>query len=294
MRSRAAGYGDISTLCVPQRPTVAIISLHASQKWPRAGKSAPSWQHIAAMHPKRADVGKICAPCVRKALQIAFRECTARRSCQGGALFAALTSRITHGAQILPQFSARKVLRAEGWRRWVVASALCIEADGPPCSRTPVAATSFGERTVRRRVCLPEQRPSCVRPQQPSPPPLFGSRAPTAAACPGAAHLTARLASQLMLRRTDGAGVPIPRQPPNPWRVPFRNRPPHGTSCPPQLSIRAPLVGSGFPRRSAQKSDQLNAGRFGSLSLWQFANYAQIIQRVPSGDDQARRPADGA
>lgn len=120
------------------------------------------------------------------------------------------------------------------------------------------------------------------------------NRAPMATACPGAAHLTARLSSQLMLRRTDGAGVPIPRQPPNPWRVPFRNRPPHGTSCPPQPSIRAPLVGSGFPRRSAQKSDQLNAGRFGSLSLWQFANYAQIIQRVPSGDDQARRPADGA
>lgn len=95
------------------------------------------------------------------------------------------------------------------------------------------------------------------------------NRAPTAAACPGAAHLTARLASQLMLRRTDGAGVPIPRQPPNPWRVPFRNRPPHGTSCPPQLSIRAPLVGSGFPRRSAQKKRP--AERW---SLWQFVALA--------------------
>ena len=81
---------------------MASFSLRASQKWPRAGKSAPSWQHIAAMHPKRAGVGKICAPCIRKAPQIAFRECTARRSCQGGALFAALTPRIMHDARILP------------------------------------------------------------------------------------------------------------------------------------------------------------------------------------------------
>lgn len=210
-----------------------------------------------------------------------------------------------HGAQILPQFSARKVLRAEGWRRWVVASALCIEADGPhvrahplqphrlasvrcggACAYPSSARAAFARSNLHRRLFS-----AAVRPRQPC---THSNRAPMATACPGAAHLTARLASQLMLRRTDGAGVPIPRQPPNPWRVPFRNRPPHGTSCPPQPSIRAPLVGSGFPRRSAQKSDQLNAGRFGSLSLWQFANYAQIIQRVPSGDDQARRPADGA
>ena len=95
------------------------------------GKIISSRQDSRAMYPKRAGFGKICAPCIRKAPQIAFRECMARRSCQGGSLFAALTPRITHGAQILPQFSARKVLRAEGWRRWVVASALCIEADGP-------------------------------------------------------------------------------------------------------------------------------------------------------------------
>ena len=66
------------------------------------GKSAPSWQDIAAVYPKRAGIGKICAPCIRKALQTAFRECIARRSCQGGALFAALVPRIMHGALILP------------------------------------------------------------------------------------------------------------------------------------------------------------------------------------------------
>ena len=102
VRSRALGDGNISPWCVPGRLSVASFSLHASQKWPRAGKSAPSWQHITAMHPKRAGVGKICAPCIRKAPQIAFRECIARRSCQGGALFAALTPRIMHDARILP------------------------------------------------------------------------------------------------------------------------------------------------------------------------------------------------
>ena len=81
---------------------MASFALHVSQKRPRTGKSAPSWQHITAMHPKRAGVGKICAPCIRKAPQIAFRECIARRSCQGGALFAALTPRIMHDARILP------------------------------------------------------------------------------------------------------------------------------------------------------------------------------------------------
>ena len=43
---------------------------------------------------------------MRKAPQIAFRECIARRSCQGGPLFAALTPRITHGARILPFLGA--------------------------------------------------------------------------------------------------------------------------------------------------------------------------------------------
>lgn len=157
--------------------------------------------------------------------------------------------------------------------------------------RTPVAATAFGERTVRRRVCLPELRSPELR-------------------LPAAA-----------------SAVDASWQPPALWRVPFRNCPrSRGTPAPiaarlaadvaangrcgrahPTATARptarpAPhsrlsallLVGSGFPRRNAQKSDQLNAGRFGGLSLWRFADYAQIIQRVPSGDDQARRQAGGA
>ena len=82
----------------PRRPTVASISLRCvfggpvvarlcrgafsgGDPWQlfrfmrsrRAsdGKSAPSWQHIAAMHPKRAGFGKIFAPCIRKAPQTA-------------------------------------------------------------------------------------------------------------------------------------------------------------------------------------------------------------------------------
>ena len=88
MRSRAAIRGSFLASCIPEGAS--------------DGKSAPPWQHIAAVHPKRAGFGKIRAPCIRKALQIAFRECIARRSCQGGALFAALTPRIMHGARILP------------------------------------------------------------------------------------------------------------------------------------------------------------------------------------------------
>ena len=121
--------GKISPWCVHGPPSVAIFSRDASlggHPWqffvvvrPRAairgnflascipkvvpdGKSAPSWQHIAAVYPKRAGFGKICAPCIRKAPQIAFWECTARRSCREGSLFAALAPRIIHGALIMP------------------------------------------------------------------------------------------------------------------------------------------------------------------------------------------------
>ena len=197
-----------------------------------------------------------------------LESCTARKSCRNSALVRSYARKAGGDGSLQARFALR-----------LTASHVC--ARPPPTApypvtklrtsrpRTPVAATAFGELTVRRRVCLPELRSPAATFTAASfrQPCTHSNRAPMATACPGAAHLTARLASQLMLRRTDGAGVPIPRQPPNPWRVPFRNRPPHGTSCPPQPSIRAPLVGSGFPRRSAQKSDQLNAGRFGSSRI---------------------------
>ena len=88
VRSRAAIRGNFLASCIPEGAS--------------DGKSAPSWQHIAAVYPKRAGFGRICAPCIRKAPQTAFRECMARRSCQGGSLFAALAPRIIHGALILP------------------------------------------------------------------------------------------------------------------------------------------------------------------------------------------------
>ena len=94
VRSRAAIRGNFLASCIPEGAS--------------DGKSAPSWQHIAAMYPKRAGIGKICAPCIRKAPQIAFRECIARRSCQGGALFAALTPRIMHGARILLSLASER------------------------------------------------------------------------------------------------------------------------------------------------------------------------------------------
>ena len=57
MRFRAAIRGGFFASCVPEGAS--------------DGKSASSWQHIAAMHPKRAGFGKIFAPCIRKAPQTA-------------------------------------------------------------------------------------------------------------------------------------------------------------------------------------------------------------------------------
>ena len=92
MRFRAAIRGSFFASCVPEGAS--------------DGKSASSRQHTAAVHPKRAGFGKICAPCIRKALQTGVRGCTARRSCQEGAPFAARAPQIMHGAQILPFLGA--------------------------------------------------------------------------------------------------------------------------------------------------------------------------------------------
>ena len=102
VRSRGSIRGNISPRCVPGRQSVAIFSPHASQKRPRTGKSPVHGKIRAPCIRKRAPFGKICAPCIRKAPQTAFRERTARRSCQEGPLFAARAPRIMHGAQILP------------------------------------------------------------------------------------------------------------------------------------------------------------------------------------------------
>ena len=92
VRSRAAIRGSFFASCVPEGAS--------------DGKSAPSWQHIAAMHPKRAGFGEICAPCIRKAPQTGVRRCTARISCHEDALFAARAPQIMHGARILPFLGA--------------------------------------------------------------------------------------------------------------------------------------------------------------------------------------------
>ena len=57
MRSRALCRGKISPRCVPGRQSVAIFSLHVSQKGPRTGKSPLP--------------GKIRTPCIRNELALA-------------------------------------------------------------------------------------------------------------------------------------------------------------------------------------------------------------------------------
>jgi hypothetical protein len=106
VRSRGSCRGKIPPRCVPGRQSVAGFALHASRKWPRAGKSPAPGKICAPCIRKRAGFGKMCAPCIRKAPQIAVGGYTARRSCQEGALFATRALRITHGARILPSFSA--------------------------------------------------------------------------------------------------------------------------------------------------------------------------------------------
>ena len=54
---RVIGHGDIPPRCVPGRQSVASFALHASRKWPRAGKSPLP--------------GKIRAPCIRNELALA-------------------------------------------------------------------------------------------------------------------------------------------------------------------------------------------------------------------------------
>ena len=71
MRSQAAGHGKISPRCVPEG---------ASDE-----KNAGSRQHIACMYSNAANLGKICAPCIRKAPQSAVGEYAARASCRQGA-----------------------------------------------------------------------------------------------------------------------------------------------------------------------------------------------------------------
>ena len=52
VRSRVPCRGKIPPRCVPGRQSVAIFSPHASQKRPRTGRIASSWQDSRAMHPK--------------------------------------------------------------------------------------------------------------------------------------------------------------------------------------------------------------------------------------------------
>ena len=132
VRSRVPGDGNISPWCVPGRQSVASFALHVSQKVPRTGKSPVRGKIRALCIRKRAGFGKIRAPCIRNALQIAFREYTARRSCHEGDLFAAQTPRIMHDARILPSLgvSFECCGRGEGCRR-----SACGSRTPPLCAR---------------------------------------------------------------------------------------------------------------------------------------------------------------
>ena len=110
----------------------------------------------------------IRALCIRNALQIAFREYTARRSCHEGDLFAAQTPRIMHDVRILPSLGVSFGCcgRGEGCRRSACGSrtppALCEAArcfrgfiscsfELPPLTRTMLRCCACSR--VRRARC---------------------------------------------------------------------------------------------------------------------------------------------
>ena len=68
----AHGHGKISPRCVPEGTSDE--------------KNTSSWQHIVCMYSDSAYFGKICVLCIRKALQSAVGEYTARTYCHQGAL----------------------------------------------------------------------------------------------------------------------------------------------------------------------------------------------------------------
>lgn len=159
---------------------------------------------------------------------------------------------------------------------------------GGPC--TPVVATAFGERTVRRRVCFPELRlpaaASAVGASWQVPALWCVSFRNCPRSCGTPAPIAARPAADVAANGRCGRAHPAAAARPEA----------HPVSQPPVTARPAPTVV--YPRSSSrqrfssmQRTKKRPAERW---SLWRFANYAQIIQRVPSGDDQARRPADGA
>ena len=87
VRSQGSCRGKIPPRCVPGHQSVASFALHASRKRPRTGKSPVRGKIRTPCIRKRAGSGRICAPCIRNAPQTAFRERTARRSCQEGGAF---------------------------------------------------------------------------------------------------------------------------------------------------------------------------------------------------------------
>lgn len=72
IHSRAFNHGSKLPWCIPEGAT--------------DGKNTSWWQHIAGMYSNTANFGKICVPCIQKALQNAVGEYTVRISCHQEAL----------------------------------------------------------------------------------------------------------------------------------------------------------------------------------------------------------------
>ena len=154
MRSQAAIRGNFFAPCIPRRP---------------GRESAPPWQDLRAPCIRNELALARYAPCIRKAPQIAFWECIARRSCQEGGPFRCTdpsnharranlairrrrTARAasTHGTALMTRHAYLAIRR----RR----SSLALATPAPPNSasrpqprRRPHSAAAFGTRHPTQR-----------------------------------------------------------------------------------------------------------------------------------------------
>lgn len=81
------------------------------------------------MYSNTANFGKICVPCIKKALQNAVGEYTVRISCHQEAFFAVRNYQIMHGVQILP-FSGDLGFSAARHLPWKTGCAPCLGGTG--------------------------------------------------------------------------------------------------------------------------------------------------------------------
>lgn len=82
-----------------------------------ARKEVPPWQRLREMHAFRAEDGKIFAPCIRFRVQSGDFGYIARKSCQGGGIFASRASESCIERESCQRSALRGPLRSSGQKK---------------------------------------------------------------------------------------------------------------------------------------------------------------------------------